>query len=72
MIAQGLDHYFAYYEAPLATFAQLRGSHSAAHLERLKRNVANIGIVAPRSRYGDESAHLAGGAAFGRCRCHGG
>ena len=45
MIAQGLDHYFAYYEAPLATFAQLLRVHSAAHLERLKRNVPTIGIT---------------------------
>ena len=45
MIAQGLDHYFAYYEAPLATFAQLLRVHSAAHLERLKRNAPTIGIT---------------------------
>ena len=45
MIAQGLDHYFAYYEAPLVTFAQLLRVHSAAHLERLKRNVPTIGIT---------------------------
>mgnify|MGYP002129197169 CR=1 FL=1 len=45
MIAQGLDHYFAYYEAPLATFAQLLRVHSAAHLERLKRNAPTIGIA---------------------------
>lgn len=45
MIAQGLDHYFAYYEAPLATFVQLLRVHSAAHLERLKRNAPTIGIT---------------------------
>jgi len=45
MIAQGLDHYFAYYEAPLATFAQLLRVHSAAHLERLKRISPHIGIA---------------------------
>jgi acetoin utilization deacetylase AcuC-like enzyme len=45
MIAQGLDHYFAYYEAPLATFAQLLRVHSAAHLERLKRSSPSIGIT---------------------------
>ena len=45
MIAQGLDHYFAYYEAPLATFAQLMRVHSAAHLEHLKRKSPSIGIA---------------------------
>ena len=37
LIAQGLDHYFAYHDAPLATFEQLLRVHSAAHLEHLKR-----------------------------------
>ena len=45
MIAQGLDHYCAYYEAPLATFAQLMRVHSAAHLEHLKRKSPSIGIA---------------------------
>src|ERR1035437_8348641 len=45
MIAQGLDHYFAYYDAPLATFEQLLRVHSASHLERLKRNSPVLGIV---------------------------
>ena len=35
MIAQGLDSYFVYHDAPLATFQQLHRVHSAAHLERL-------------------------------------
>lgn len=45
MIAQGLDHFFSYYEAPLATFAQLLRVHSAAHLERLKRSSPSAGIA---------------------------
>ena len=31
LIAQGLDHYLAHYEAPLATFEQLLRVHSASH-----------------------------------------
>jgi hypothetical protein len=45
MIAQGLDSYFAYHDAPLAEFAQLRRVHSAAHLERVKRASPELGIV---------------------------
>lgn len=45
MIAQGLDHYFTYYDAPLATFEQLLRVHPASHLERLKRNSPLHGIV---------------------------
>ena len=45
MIAQGLDHYFVFYDAPLATFEQLLRVHPASHLERLKRNSPAIGIV---------------------------
>jgi len=45
MIAQGVDSYFAYHEAPLATFQQLKRVHSAAHLERLKRLSPELGIV---------------------------
>lgn len=45
MIAQGLDHYFSYYDAPLATFEQLLRVHPASHLERLKRNSPMHGIV---------------------------
>ena len=45
MIAQGLDHYFVFYDAPLATFEQLLRVHSASHLERLKRNSPTSGIV---------------------------
>lgn len=45
MIAQGLDHYFSYYDAPLATFEQLLRVHPASHLERLKRNSPAHGIV---------------------------
>jgi len=44
LIAQGLDHYLAHYEAPLATFEQLLRVHSASHLERLKRNAPELGI----------------------------
>lgn len=45
MIAQGIDAYFAYYDAPLATFEQLLRVHPAAHLERLKRSSPTLGIV---------------------------
>jgi acetoin utilization deacetylase AcuC-like enzyme len=45
MIAQGIDPYFAYHEAPLATFEQLLRVHTAAHLERLKRSAPELGIV---------------------------
>ena len=45
MIAQGLDHYFTYYDAPLATFEQLRRVHTASHLERLKRLSPHQGIT---------------------------
>lgn len=45
MIAQGLDHYFVFHDAPLATFEQLLRVHSASHLERLKRNSPELGII---------------------------
>jgi len=45
MIAQGLDHYFIFYDAPLATFAQLMRVHPASHLERLKRVSPTLGVV---------------------------
>jgi len=45
LIAQGLDAYFMYHDAPLATFQQLRRVHTAAHLERLKRASPDLGIV---------------------------
>ncbi len=45
LIAQGLDHYLAHYEAPLASFGQLLRVHSAAHLDRLKRSSPAHGIV---------------------------
>ncbi len=45
LIAQGLDAYFVYHDAPLATFQQLRRVHTAAHLERLKRASPDLGIV---------------------------
>lgn len=45
MIAQGLDHFFVFHEAPLATFAQLLRVHSAAHLEHLKRVSPSLGIA---------------------------
>jgi len=44
LIAQGLDHYLAHYEAPLATLEQLLRVHPAAYLERLKRNAPEFGI----------------------------
>ena len=45
MIAQGLDPYFVYHDAPLASFEQLLRVHSASHLERLKRSSPELGIV---------------------------
>jgi acetoin utilization deacetylase AcuC-like enzyme len=45
LIAQGLDHYFTFYDAPLASFEQLLRVHSAAHLERLKRASPTLGVV---------------------------
>ncbi|MEY2631885.1 MAG: hypothetical protein RIR00_539 [Pseudomonadota bacterium] len=45
LIAQGIDAYFVYYDAPLATFTQLLRVHPAAHLERLKRSSPEHGIV---------------------------
>jgi acetoin utilization deacetylase AcuC-like enzyme len=45
LIAQGIDHYFVHYEAPLATFEQLMRVHSAAHLEHLKRSSPDLGVV---------------------------
>lgn len=45
LIAQGIDAYFSYYEAPLATLEQLRRVHPASHLERLKRASPENGIV---------------------------
>ncbi len=45
LIAQGIDAYFTYYDAPLATFEQLLRVHPAVHLERLKRASPESGIV---------------------------
>ncbi len=45
LIAQGLDHYLSFHEAPLASFEQLMRVHSAAHLEQLKRRAPQVGIV---------------------------
>jgi len=45
MIAQGVDSYFAYHDAPLASFQHLRRVHPAAHLERVKRASPELGIV---------------------------
>jgi acetoin utilization deacetylase AcuC-like enzyme len=45
MIAQGLDPYFVYHDAPLATFEQLMRVHPASHLERLKRNSPELGVI---------------------------
>lgn len=45
MIAQGIDAYFSYYDAPLATFEQLMRVHPASHLERLKRSSPTMGVV---------------------------
>ena len=45
LIAQGLDHYLAFYDAPLATFEQITRVHSVAHFERLKHASPVQGIV---------------------------
>lgn len=45
LIAQGLDAYFVYYDAPLATLEQLLRVHPASHLERLKRASPEMGVV---------------------------
>ena len=44
LIAQRLDGYFEYHDAPLATLEQLLRVHPVAHLERLKRSVPEHGI----------------------------
>lgn len=45
LIAQGLDPYFTFYDAPLATFEQLMRVHPASHLERIKRASPALGIA---------------------------
>ena len=45
LIAQGLDPYFSYYEAPLATMEQLVRVHPASYLEKVKRSSPEQGIV---------------------------
>ena len=45
LIAQGIDHYFAFHDAPLASFEQLMRVHPASHLERLKRASPALGVV---------------------------
>ncbi|MBS1229615.1 MAG: histone deacetylase superfamily [Proteobacteria bacterium] len=45
LIAQGLDHYFVFHDAPLASFEQLMRIHPASHLERLKRASPALGVV---------------------------
>lgn len=45
MIAQGLDSYFVYHDAPLVTIQQLKRVHTVAHIERLKRAAPDLGIV---------------------------
>ncbi len=45
LIAQGIDAYFNYYDAPLATFEQLLRVHPASHLERIKRASPTHGVV---------------------------
>jgi acetoin utilization deacetylase AcuC-like enzyme len=45
LIAQGIDAYFVYYDAPLATIEQLHRVHPAAHIERIKRASPEHGVV---------------------------
>lgn len=45
LIAQGIDHYFVFHDAPLASFEQLLRVHPASHLERIKRASPALGVV---------------------------
>jgi len=45
LIAQGIDAFFSYHDAPLATFDQLLRVHPAAHLEHVKRTSPEHGIA---------------------------
>ena len=45
MIAQGLDSYFVYHDAPLATLQQLGRVHAATHIAHVKRASPELGIV---------------------------
>lgn len=45
LIAQSLDGYFQYHDAPLATLEQVLRVHSPQHLERLKRTSPEHGIA---------------------------
>ena len=45
LIAQGIDAYFNYHDAPLATFEQLLRVHPASQLDRIKRASPSHGIV---------------------------
>jgi len=45
MIAQGIDPYFVYHDAPLATLEQLLRVHSVAHVEHLKRSSPELGVI---------------------------
>ena len=67
LIAQGLDSYFSYHDAPQASFQQLKRVHAAAHLERLKRASPELGIVhldpdTAMNRYTWQAALRAAGA----------
>ena len=42
LIAQGIDAYFVYHDAPLATFEQLLRVHPASHLERISAPHRNM------------------------------
>ena len=45
LIAQGLDPYFVFHDAPLASFEQLMRVHPASHLEHIKRASPALGVV---------------------------
>ena len=45
LIAQGIDAFFEYHDAPQATFDQLLRVHPASHLERIKRTSPAQGIA---------------------------
>lgn len=45
LIAQGIDAYFDYHDAPLATLEQMLRVHPPAHIEHLKRSSPEHGIV---------------------------
>ena len=71
LIAQGIDAYFVYYDAPLATFEQLLRVHPAPP-ERIKRASPELGVVHLDPDTAMNPHTWQAGAALGRCRLPGG